>query len=157
MRGYVRISVIGLLAIIIVAFVVTPDAISWRGYHHHHFRYGRHHYHHGHGGYFSLSFPIYGGYYAPGYYPYCYPESVLVYKELPQENALLRLDIQPPEAEVYLDGKYLGRAHSLLDKSIPVRAGIHQVQLTIDGYSRYYRLNPTPGSTVYFTKNMLAE
>jgi hypothetical protein len=168
MKRIAKMALIGAMAFTIGAVVFPPETLAWRGGHHRHYGHGgyHHHGHFGHGSSFSLffGFPLYGGYYGPGYggyyapaYPYVYREEpVRTYKEIPQSSGYVRLEIFPGETDVYMDGRYWGKAGGLSSRSIAVSAGVHQLQLSLGGYSAYYRLDVLADKTALFNKNLSA-
>ena len=44
-------------------------------------------------------------------------------------DALLKLEVSPPEAEVYIDGAYSGQISRWRDQSVPVHSGARRVEL----------------------------
>jgi hypothetical protein len=97
--------------------------------------------------------PPYPGYYYPGY-TYQYAKPLLTYKETPQEQGYLKLEIFPEEAEVYLDGNYWGKAASLAGRAIAVSPGVHQLRLSLGGFSNYYQLDVSADETLSFNKTI---
>jgi hypothetical protein len=162
MKRMASIAIAGLLAFLIGVVAIPSEAISWRGHYHHFSHYGGHRFYAGYGPGFFFGFPIYGGYYPyggyyyPGYYGYGYPESTLVYKEPPETQGFLRIDVQPADTEIFLDGEYLNKAGNLNDEPVSVTSGGHKLALRIGPYSIYYDIEVMPGSTSYFTKNLSA-
>ena len=50
------------------------------------------------------------------------------------KSALLRLEVTPPEAHIYIDEQYQGRIDRWRDQTIPVRPGPRRVELQAEGY-----------------------
>jgi hypothetical protein len=123
-------------------------------YHYYRNRYVSYRYHR-HYGFGFLLFP--GGYGPYGYYPYRTQASRLVYKEDPAQFGLLKLEVQPAETEIFLNGDYLGRAEALREIAQSVRVGEQQLELRLGPLSRYYRVYVNPGSTSYFAMDLSAE
>lgn len=53
--------------------------------------------------------------------------------EAPAPSALLKLDVDPPDAEVKIDGELLGQADSL-PTPLPLEPGLHRIEIRRDGY-----------------------
>ena len=49
-------------------------------------------------------------------------------------RGLLRLEVEPPTAEVYIDSEYRGVIEGWAAQTIPVAPGDHRVELRADGY-----------------------
>lgn len=66
----------------------------------------------------------------------------------PVDNAALELRIQPPDAAVYLDGKFLGTAEELgrLERGVAVAGGRHTIAVMAPGWTaRTLALEVAPG------------
>jgi len=50
------------------------------------------------------------------------------------KSALLRLDVKPPEAHIYIDEDYQGRVDRWRDQTLPIRPGARRVELQAKGY-----------------------
>lgn len=50
------------------------------------------------------------------------------------DRGLLRLEVEPPTAEVYIDSEYRGVVEGWAAQTIPVEAGAHRIELRADGY-----------------------
>lgn len=49
-------------------------------------------------------------------------------------DALLQLQVSPPEAEVYIDGAYSGQIARWRDQSVPVHSGSRRIELRADNH-----------------------
>jgi len=78
-----------------------------------------------------------------------------VYADIPVTTSVLKLDVQPPETAVFLDGEYLGLAHSLWERAISAEAGEHLLQLTLDNFTAHFTVHVGPGAITYFSRNLL--
>jgi hypothetical protein len=82
---------------------------------------------------------------------------VLVYREDPALYGLLRLDIRPPETEIFIDGKFLGTGEHLRERATSLKIGEHRLQLKLGGYSSFYPIHITPDRISTFSKDVSAE
>jgi hypothetical protein len=99
----------------------------------------------GYGGY-------YGGYYDPWYggYP-TYPQSS--YTSSSDEGAI-RLKIKPREAEVYVDGYYVGVVDDFdgIFQRLHVESGAHRIEVRAKGYETLeFEVRITPEHTTTYT------
>jgi hypothetical protein len=99
----------------------------------------------GYGGY-------YGGYYDPWYggYP-AYPQSS--YTSSSDEGAI-RLKIKPREAEVYVDGYYVGVVDDFdgIFQRLHVESGAHRIEVRAKGYETLeFEVRITPEHTTTYT------
>lgn len=53
------------------------------------------------------------------------------------ELALLEIDCQPPDAEIWVDGRFLGAITEWRGGIVPLSPGEHRVKITADGYYAY--------------------
>jgi hypothetical protein len=56
-----------------------------------------------------------------------------------EELALLEVDCQPADAEVWVDDHYLGKITEWRGGIVPLPPGEHRVMITADGYRAYRR------------------
>ena len=134
-----RLALIGLVGVLSLLFLAPPALADWghRGFHHSHVRtsFG-----------FHFFFPFYPAYVAPyPYYPYSYPYSPYYYypppaysyapaPQVPAEIGYLQLQIEPREAHIYLDGKYVGPVQQFSGGTVALAPGAHQVAIVAWGY-----------------------
>lgn len=174
MKAILRKSMIGLLTVFMAAMFLPSNASSGKregrhgGYSrgNYHYSHNRPYHRYPHGSYhywpsysFFFGSPFYPGWYNSWYYGYpAYtPESILVYKEDPGQYGLLRVDIRPPQTEIFVDGRFLGTAEFLRERATSLMIGTHQLQLKLGPYSRYYPIQVDPNSTAAFSKDLSAE
>jgi hypothetical protein len=100
-----------------------------------------------------LGFFIFPGLYGPGLYDYPEAYPVQVYPAEAAGHGLLNLDIQPADAEVFLDGEYLGAAGELAGGAVSAGVGGHLVEIRTGGYSEYFSVTVGPGASTYFFKD----
>ena len=107
-------------------------------------------------GYPYYGYPYYGypyyGYPSYGYPAYGYPSYPAAYPYYGYDNSgSARLQISPREAQVYVDGRFVGLVDDFDGsfQQLRVEAGQHQLQVYLDGY-RAYTENVLfrPGTTV---------
>jgi hypothetical protein len=88
-------------------------------------------------GYYSDPFGYYGGYYGGYYDPWygAYPSSGQTYSSTGDEGAL-RLKIKPKEAEVYVDGYYVGIVDEFdgVFQKLHIETGPHRIEIRAPGY-----------------------
>jgi len=79
----------------------------------------------------------YGGYYDPWYggYPSYYPQGG-GYGAYQDDEGLLRLKIKPREAEVYVDGYFVGVVDEFdgVFQRLHIESGVHRVEIRAPGY-----------------------
>ena len=132
---------LGGAVLLVLALSVTAarhaEAGSYFGYHHGYGGSPYHgHYSHGH----------FGGYHAHPGGPYYYsPRFALNYARKARLGAL-ELDVNPKKAEVYIDGRYVGRAHELdgYPDYLWLDAGTHQVDFYREGFATVTSEYPAP-------------
>jgi hypothetical protein len=119
-----------------------------------HNRFFHRHFFHDH---LFFSFLLFPSFYYPSTfdypYPYPYPDPAAAYPEEPLNYGLLSLEILPPEAELFVDGQYVGVAGDLTGKPVPAPVGDHVLEVRIGSYSSFHTLYVGPGSTTYFSKD----
>jgi hypothetical protein len=80
----------------------------------------------------------YGGYYDPWYggYPTYYPQGGGGYGTYQDDEGLLRLKIKPREAEVYVDGAFVGVVDQFdgAFQRLHIESGVHRVEIRAPGY-----------------------
>jgi hypothetical protein len=96
--------------------------------------------------------------------PVVYEEDSVVYEEDPAaygqeaaEYGLLRVFVQPENTEVFVDGEYRGVAHQLVNTALSLNPGEHNIELRHDGFSSYFDVYVSPGSTTFFGKDLTVE
>lgn len=107
--------------------------------------------------------PFYGGFYRPyffgwydwyGQYPYPpYPYRYRVY----DRTGAARLEVEPREAEVYVDGYFVGLVDDFDGalQRLRVEAGEHELQIYLEGYRTFtQKVLFTPGTTLKITHAM---
>ncbi len=64
----------------------------------------------------------------------------------PGQVALLRVDCEPPDAEILIDEQPMGSLSRWRGSTVPLRPGKHRVEITREGYLPYMMdLNAEPG------------
>jgi hypothetical protein len=107
------------------------------------------------GGYYGYGYPYYGGYYGGygysslyydpfydpwygGYYSsYSYPSGGSGYSQsYTSDEGKLRLKIKPRDAEVYVDGYYVGKVDEFdgMFQSLHIEPGPHRIEVKADGF-----------------------
>jgi hypothetical protein len=74
-----------------------------------------------------------------------------------RDNGSLRLKIEPKQAQVYIDGYYVGLVDSFNGafQKLGIEGGGHQVELKADGYEALqFEVLITPGETVTYKGEM---
>jgi PEGA domain len=94
--------------------------------------------------------PGYYGYYGPGYdRPYAYGPSV--------EWARIDTDVSPEEAQLYLDGRYIGVADDFdgYPDYLYLKPGRYRIEFRLEGYETLTRqIEARPGMTLDFTDKL---
>lgn len=94
--------------------------------------------------------PGYYGYYGPGYdRPYAYGPSV--------EWARIDTDVSPEEAQIYLDGRYIGTADDFDGNPdyLYLKTGRYRIEFRLEGYETLTRqIEARPGMTLGFTDKL---
>ncbi len=57
----------------------------------------------------------------------------------PGDVALLELDCQPSDAEIWIDGQYVGKITQWRGGIVPLTPGDHRVKIAAEGYYPYRR------------------
>jgi hypothetical protein len=163
----VKKSVCSALLIGVVLLCMSPaPALARRGFHGHHGFY-RHHGHHGHyhrG--FSSRVSFHLGFGFPFFYPapvvygppaVVYTSPAVVYTPPPVVQApppaasgTLRIVVAPLLADIYLDGRYIGRAQEFPDGQVQlaVSPGSHTVELRLGATAHVHTVSVGAGATV---------
>jgi hypothetical protein len=69
----------------------------------------------------------------------------------------LRLEVKPPEAEIYVDGRLIGRGRDLPSATVvPVWPGGHVVEFRWQGSGNHIRLFVAAGETVQISRDLSA-
>lgn len=105
--------------------------------------------------------PFYGGFshpFASGWYgPYPYPYPPYGYLPVYDRTGSARLQVTPREAEVYVDGYFVGIVDDYdgTFQRLHVEAGEHELQLYLEGYRTFrQKVRFTPGTTLRITHAM---
>ena len=68
--------------------------------------------------------------------------------EAGEDEAYLKLAVEPDSAELYVDGEYRGRADDWVEGTVPVEPGERRVKVTADGYmTRRFDVAFEPGES----------
>jgi hypothetical protein len=109
-------------------------------------------------GYFAYDPYMYGGGYSPGYGGYGY-DSYGSYGTSQRygETGSLRLKVKPSNAQVYIDGYYVGVIDSYdgAFQKLGIEAGPHRVELRAEGYETVqFEVIVVPGETITYKGEM---
>jgi hypothetical protein len=109
-------------------------------------------------GYFAYDPYMYGGGYSPGYGGYGY-DSYGGYGTSQRygETGSLRLKVKPSNAQVYVDGYYVGVIDSYdgAFQKLGIEAGPHRVELRAEGYETVqFEVIVVPGETITYKGEM---
>ena len=108
-------------------------------------------------GYFSYDPYLFGGIGDPGYYGGGGSSGGGSYIQRYQGAGSLRLKIKPADAQVYIDGYYVGVVDSFdgVFQKLNVDAGPHRVELKAEGYETTdFEVVVTPGDTITYKGDM---
>ncbi len=86
---------------------------------------------------FGLGYPSYYSYAYPyGYWSYGYPRYRYGYGAIYEPTGTLRLKVRPREAQVYVDGYFVGRVDDFdgVFQSLRLEEGPHLIEILADGY-----------------------
>jgi PEGA domain-containing protein len=106
-------------------------------------------------GYFAYDPFLFGGYgsgYGGGYGGYDYPQSA-GYGRQYYDTGALRLKVKPANAQVFIDGYYVGLVDSFdgVFQRLGIESGAHRVELKAEGYEPVeFEVMITPGETVTY-------
>ena len=118
-------------------------------------------------GYFSYDPFLFSGYGYPGYYD---PYSSYAggggagygsrYSQVYRGSGSLRLKVKPSDAQVYIDGYYVGVIDSFdgIFQRLSIEAGPHRVQLRAEGFEPVeFEVVITPGDTITYQGEMKSQ
>lgn len=64
-------------------------------------------------------------------------------------QTFVELDVEPDDAEVFIDGEYTGRVNRWAHQMVPVEPGVRQLEIRADGYiSQRFDVDIDEGRTV---------
>ena len=104
-------------------------------------------------GYFGYD-PFFGG---GGGYDYGYPSYAGGYSSQYRETGNLRLKVKPANAQVFVDGLFVGVVDSFdgVFQKLGIESGAHKIELRADGYETIaFDVLVTPGETVTYKGEM---
>lgn len=52
----------------------------------------------------------------------------------PEARGLLRLEVEPESATIFVDDEYMGRADGWVEQTIPLQTGVRMVEIRAKGY-----------------------
>jgi hypothetical protein len=145
---------LAILAILSLGFLSWPPVaqadwfsfgFGWHGYHRAHTRFG-----------LGITVPIYP---YPVYPDYYYREPYVVYKPRPARAGYgtLQIQVEPAEAEIWVDGRFVGRALDFRGPTlVSVPAGSHVVEFRLANQITSTQIYVGTGSTSVVNRNLTA-